>query len=67
MLKNTLELCLTHHIDFIQAQDVVYNYLEQIEGMLPRRSVRHEIFYPHINYGIGDVKNTKQPRPRTVR
>lgn len=56
-----------HHIDFIQAQDVVFSHIQKIDGMLPRRAVRHDNFYPHTNYGIGDIKQTKQPRPRTVR
>lgn len=56
-----------HHIDYIQAQDVVYEYLQKVEGMLPRRSEKHTSFYEHLNYGIGEVKESMKPRPRTVR
>lgn len=56
-----------HHIDYIQAQDVVFAHLQKVEGMLPRRSEKHTSLYEHLNYGIGEVKDTMKPRPRTTR
>lgn len=54
-----------HHVDYIAAQDIVWNGIKNVEGMLPRRTPRHDMLYPHTTHWIKDLREGGIPRPRT--
>lgn len=56
-----------HHIGFIEAQDIIYDELLKIDGMLPRRTPKHTVYYPHKNISFLQVVETNVPRENTCR
>lgn len=58
---------LDHHINFIAIQDIVYDKLKDIDGMLSRREVKHQALYRHLACDVFFVKKNNKPRLRTCR
>lgn len=58
---------VSHHIDFIEAQDLVYSALSELDGMLPQRNPKHTAHYIHNNVGVDTVRKDQQPRVNTCR
>lgn len=56
---------LDHHVNFIAVQDIVYNRIKSIDGMLPRREKKHNNLYHHLACDVFFVKKNNQPRLRT--
>lgn len=56
-----------HHVDFISVQDVVYNKLKNIKGMLPRKFEPHKNLYYHMICDVSFVRKNNKPRARTCR
>ena len=56
-----------HHIDFISAQDIVYDKLKYIEGILPRRLEKHTSLYRHLGCDVSFIRKNNKPRLRTCR
>ena len=54
-----------HHVDYIAAQDIVWQGIENIHGMLPRRKHRHDVLYPHVTNWIKDLREDGITRPKT--
>ncbi|AHG72228.1 hypothetical protein X781_780 [Mannheimia sp. USDA-ARS-USMARC-1261] len=56
-----------HHLDYIKAQEIVYNHINNIEGMLKMRIPKHKELYEHLGYAPDVILKTGKPRPRTCR
>lgn len=56
-----------HHLNYIKVLDIVYHHMNNIEGMLPPRLVKHSELYPHLGYAPDVILQTGKPRPRTCR
>ncbi|MZR12836.1 hypothetical protein GQE99_07355 [Maritimibacter sp. DP07] len=56
-----------HHPDYVKVQDIYWNHLCRLPGILPRRDPPHTALYPHVPAGIGKLKEAGQVRPRTCR
>jgi hypothetical protein len=55
------------HPHFIQMQEIVWQALRPLPGMLPRRDPPHRALYPHKGYFYADLKKQGTTRPRTCR
>lgn len=58
---------MDHHPDYIKIQDILWNRLKDIPGILPRREPHFTELYPHKFYGIGNLIKEQKTRPRTCR
>lgn len=56
-----------HHIDFIKAQNIIYNKLKVIPNILPQAVKKEKKLYEHLIYDVYNVVTLNQPRPRTCR
>ncbi|WP_319568401.1 hypothetical protein [Cohaesibacter marisflavi] len=56
-----------NHPDYIATQDIVWDAIKNIEGMLPRRPERLTEHYPHEGYRIDTLMKEQRPRPNTTR
>lgn len=56
-----------HHIDYVKVQDIVYDKLKEIPGMIPQKKIKHTFFYPHLQYLVTTALERNTPRPRTCR
>jgi len=56
---------LDHHVDYIASQDIVWQAINKINGMLPRRKPRHDVIYPHVANGIQELRESGLTRPKT--
>lgn len=56
-----------HHIDFISAQDIVYDKLKYIEGIFPRRLEKHTNLYRFLGCDVSFIRKNNRPRLRTCR
>jgi hypothetical protein len=56
-----------HHPDYVNVQDIVWDRIKMLPGILPRRDPPHTVLYPHVPAGIGKLKEAGQVRPRTCR
>lgn len=56
---------LEHHVDYIAAQDIVWNAIKDIAGMLPKRKSRHRVLYPHTAHWAKDLRDQGITRPKT--
>lgn len=56
-----------HHQDYIKTQNLIWESMQNIEGLLPRRKVFHQALYQHTGSHIDELKKTKTVRVRTCR
>lgn len=56
-----------HHPDYIATQDIVWDRIKMLPGILPRRDPPHTALYPRTPSAIRNLKETGQVRPRTCR
>lgn len=56
---------ISHHIGFIEAQDLIYSELQEIEGILKQRNPKLKEYYRHTNVGVDSVRNDRKPRINT--
>lgn len=56
-----------HHINFVAAQDIVYQKLKMIKDMLPMKSEKHCSLYPHLGCDVYFIRKNNKPRARTCR
>nr|WP_319513240.1 hypothetical protein [uncultured Cohaesibacter sp.] len=56
-----------NHPDYISTQEIVWDAIKDIDGMLERREPHLTSHYPHEGYGIGTLMKEQRPRPNTTR
>lgn len=56
-----------HHINYVVAQDIVYEKIRDIPNMLPQKTEKHTELYPHLRFDISLAEKNNLPRPRTCR
>lgn len=56
-----------HHINYVAAQDIVYEKIRHIPNMLPQRAEKHTELYPHLRYDVLCAEKNNLPKPRTCR
>lgn len=54
-----------HHVDYIAAQDIVWQGIKNIPGMIPRRKPWHDALYPHATNWIMELREAGMTRPKT--
>lgn len=54
-----------HHVDYIAAQDIVWQGIKNIHGMIPRRNPQHNALYPHATNWIMELREDGITRPKT--
>lgn len=54
-----------HHPDYIKTKDIIWQRIQGIEGILPKRERPLIRLYPHQGFHIEELKKQGIPRPRT--
>ena len=55
------------HPHYVKVQDIAWQHLKDVPGMLPRRDPPHTELYEHVAHGIGELRAANVTRPRTCR